>query len=167
MEYAEWTSNIAIVVDGVLRAPNDNAVIMSGALVYHSLVKTHRVTLIIDSMAKEKVQYWLRVNGLFDHADEVYYEVGDPEDTPERRIQQIKKVKQHGALSFVMESDTEVVEKLHEHGIPAMLYVHPKYMLPDHRPGFEETVTPWNSLVATVRKEREMRAMDVRLNDNF
>ncbi len=167
METAEWTANIVMVVDGVLRAPNDNAAIMSGALLYHSLVKSHRVTLIIDSMAKEKIQYWLRMNGLVDHAGEVYYEVGDPEDTPTRRSMQIKKVKQHGALSFVIESDTEVVEKLHEQGVPAMLYVHPRYMLPDHRPGFEGTVTPWNSLVATVRKEKEMRAMDVRLNDNF
>ena len=167
MDNAEWSANIAIAVDGVLRAPNDNAAIMSGVLLYHSLVKSHRVTLIIDSMAKEKVQYWLRVNGLCDHVAEVYYEVGDPEDSSERRIQQIKKVKQHGALAFVIESDTEVVEKLHEQGVPAMLYVHPKYMLPDHRPGFAETVTPWNSLVSTVRKEREMRAMDVSLNDNF
>lgn len=164
---AEWSANVAMAVDGVLRAPNDNAMIMSGALLYHSLVKSHRVTLIIDSMAKERVQYWLRVNGLVDHADEVYYEVGDPEDTPSRRIQQIKKVKQHGALAFVVESDTEVAELLHEHGIASMLYVHPKYMLPDHRPGFKEEVTPWNSLVATVRKERELRALDVRLNDDF
>ncbi len=167
MENSEWSANVAIVVDGVLRAPNDNAAIMSGALLYHSLVKSHNVTLIVDSMAKSQVQYWLRMNGMVDHSGEVYYEVGDPEDAPERRKIQVRKIKQHGALAFVVESDTEVAEALHEIGVPTMLYVHPKYMLPDHRPGFEEVVTPWNSLVATVRKEKEMRAMDVRLNDNF
>jgi len=167
MENAEWSANIAMVVDGILRAPNDNAMIMSGALLYHSLVKSHRVTLIVDSMAREKVQYWLRVNGLVDHADEVYYEVGDPEDICDRRKLQLQKLRQHGAVSFVVESDTEAAEMFHEIGVPVMLYVHPKYMKPEHRPGFKQEVTPWNSLVTTVRKEREMRAMDVRLNDDF
>lgn len=167
MENAEWSANVAMVVDGILRAPNDNAVIMSGALLYHSLVKSHRLILIIDSMAKEKVQYWLRVNGFFDHADEVYYEVGDPESVVDRRKLQLQKIRQNGAVSFVVESDTEATEMFHEIGVPVMLYVHPKYMKPEHRPGFTQEVTPWNSLVDTVRKEREMRAMDVRLDDNF
>jgi hypothetical protein len=167
MDNAEWSANVAMVVDGVLRAPNDNAAIMSGALLYHSLVKSHRLTLIIDSMAKEKVQYWLRMNGFVDHAGEVYYEVEDPEDTVARRKQQIQKIRQHGGLSFVVESETDVAEMFYGMGIPCMLYVHPKYMKPEHRPGWEATVTPWNSLVDTVRKEREQRAMDVRLNDNF
>jgi hypothetical protein len=167
MENAEWSANVAMVVDGILRAPNDNAVIMSGALLYHSLVKSHRLILIIDSMAKEKVQYWLRVNGFFDHADEVYYEVGDPESVVDRRKLQLQKIRQNGAVSFVLESDTEATEMFHEIGVPVMLYVHPKYMKPEHRPGFTQEVTPWNSLVDTVRKEREMRAMDVRLDDNF
>lgn len=167
MENHEWTSNIAMVVDGILRAPNDSAVIMSGALLYHSLVKSHRVTLIVDSMAKEKVQYWLRVNGFFDHAGEVYYEVGDPENVVDRRKLQLQKIRQHGGLAFVVESDTEATEMFHDIGVPVLLYVHPKYMKPEHRPGFSQEVAPWNSLVSTVRKEREMRAMDVRLNDDF
>lgn len=167
MENSEWSTNIAIVVDGILRAPHDSAAIMSGMLLYHSLVRTHRVTLIIDSMARDKVQYWLRMNGLVDHVGEIYYELGDSEDTPTRRSKQVKRLRQQGALAFLIESDTEVAEKLHEQGVPTLLYVHPKYMLPDHRPGFEETVTPWSSLVNTIRKEKEMRAMDVRLNDDF
>lgn len=167
MDNNEWSANVAIVVEGVLRAPNDTNPIMSGVLLYRSLVQTHRVTLIIDSMAKEKVQYWLRMNGLVDHAAEIYYEIGDPEDATERRDRQVKRMKQNGPLTFMMESSPEVAEKMLEIGVPTLLYVHPLYMRPEHRPNYSEAPPSWNSLVETIRVEKEMKAGDVRINDDF
>lgn len=163
----EWSANVAIVVEGILRAPNDTNPIMSGILLYKSLVQTHRVTLIFDSMAKEKVQYWLRMNNLVDHAGEIYYEVGDPEDVSERRDIQVKRMKQNGPLTFIMESNPEVAEKMLEIGVPTLFYIHPHYMRPEHRPNYEAELPSWKSLMDTVRVEKEMKAGDVRLHDDF
>lgn len=162
---AEWTANVAMVVEGVLKPYDDTNPIMSGVLLYKSLVKLHRVTLVLDHREKASTQHWLKMSGLIDHAAEVYYEVGDPEDVAERRDYQVKRMKQSGPLSYIIESDPYVVEKMLETGVPAFLYVHPEYRRPEHRPGMKEELTSWDSLMATVMREKELRANDARLHE--
>lgn len=162
---AEWTANVAMVVEGVLKPYNDNNAIMAGVLLYKSLVMLHRVTLVIDHRDKAVTQHWLKMNGLIDHAAEVYYEVGDPEDVAERRDYQVKRMRQSGPLNYIIESDPHVVNKLFENGIPSFLFANPGYMRPEHRPGVKEELTSWDSLMATVLREKELRANDARLNE--
>lgn len=162
---SEWTANVAIVVEGVMKPYDDSNAIPSGILLYQSLVKLHRVTLILDHKEKASTQFWLKMNGLIDHAAEIYYETGDPDDVAERRDYQIKRLKQSGPLSYIVESDPYVVEKMLEIGVPAFLYVHPEYSRPEHRPGVKEELTSWDSLMATVLREKELRANDARLNE--
>src|SRR5574341_1170132 len=107
-----WGNHVAIVVNGILRQPNDSSVIIPGLLIYKSLVKDHRVSLIIDSAAKEKVQYFLIMNGLTDHVNEIYWDETDPENTGIRRLRQINRLRRQGPLSLVYESDIEAATKL-------------------------------------------------------
>lgn len=162
-----WGNHIAIVVNGVLKQPNDNSVIIPGLLLYKSLVKDHRVSLIIDSAAKEKVQYWLLMNSLTDHVNEIYWDETDHEDAPKRRLQQVARLKRNGPLSVVYESDVEVAEALLKNGIPTFLLLHPVYTHPEHRPGEIDEPTPWNQIVAEITRQNEARATDTRLTDIF
>lgn len=164
---SDWGNNIAMSVDGILRNPNDSAPIMSGVLLYYSLVKSHRVTLIFDTAARDKVQHWLRINNMTEHAGEIYWELEDPEDIVERREKQLGKIRAQGSLSLMVESDPSVAEMLLVKGIPTLLYLHPSYMRPEHRPDYEEEITPWGSLLDEVKRQRTMRSMDTRLNDQF
>lgn len=161
-----WGNHIAIVVEGILRQPNDSSPIMSGLMLYSSLVKDHRVSLIIDtsSDAKKKVQYWLLMNGMTDHIKEIYWEDTDPEDDAERRIAQVGRLRQDGPLSFVLESNTECATELLKAGIPSFLYLHPQYMHPEHRPGNSPNIKPWDELLAEQMRQREARATDIRLS---
>jgi len=160
-----WGNHVAIVVNGVLRQPNDSSVIIPGLLIYKSLVKDHRVSLIIDSAAKEKVQYWLLMNGLTDHVNEIYWEETDPDDDGARRLRQVARLRRQGPLSLVYESDTAVATKLLQAQIPTMLFLHPTYTHPDFRPGPAKEPTPWDSLLAEKIRQQEARATDTRLLD--
>lgn len=160
-----FSNHVAIVVEGILRQPNDSSVIIPGLLLYKSLVKDHRVSLIFDSSAKEKIQYWLLMNSLTDHVNEIYYEDIDPEDAPSRRLAQIGRLRKQGPLTLVFESNTEVAATLLERSIPTFLLLHPVYSHPDFRPGRSTEPTPWDKVVAEKVRQQEARATDTRLND--
>lgn len=162
-----WSNHVAIVVEGILKQPNDNGVIVPGLLLYKSLVKDHRVSLIIDSAAKDKVQYWLLMNSLTDHVNEIYWDDIDPDNIVDRRMKQIERLRRQGPLSLVFESDTEVAAALLDAGIPSFLYLHPMYTQPEHRPGYRKEITPWDDLVAEKVRQKEARATDTRLTDFF
>lgn len=160
-----WGNHVAIVVNGILRQPNDSSVIIPGLLIYKSLVKDHRVSLIIDSAAKEKVQYWLLMNGLTDHVNEIYWDETDSEDVAKRRLTQISRLRRQGPLSLVYEADTEAATALLKAQIPAMLFLHPTYTHPDFRPGTTTEPTPWSELLTEKVRQQEARATDTRLQD--
>lgn len=158
-----WGNHVAMVVEGILRQPNDSGVIIPGLLIYKSLVKDHRVSLVFDSANKEKIQYWLLMNSLTEHVNEIYWDDTDPEDTADRRLRQIARLRKQGPLSMVYESDTEAATALLEAQIPTMLFLHPQYTHPDFRPEAKSGVTPWNNLVAEKIRQQEARATDTRL----
>lgn len=161
----QWGNHVAIVVEGILKHPSDSSVIIPGLLIYKSLVKDHRVSLILDSNAKEKIQYWLLMNSLTDHIGEIYWEDTDSENVADRRINQVARLRTSGPLSLVYESDVSAATKLLNAGVPTMLFLHPQYTHPEFRPGYASEATPWNDLLAEKIKQQEARAMDTRLND--
>ena len=161
----QWGNHIAIVVEGILRQPNDSSIIIPGLLLYKSLVKDHRVSLIIDSAAKEKVQYWLLSNSLTEHINEIYWEVTDPEDPADRRLAQVSRLRNNGPLSMVYESNTAVATALLQNGISCFLFLHPQYTHPEFRPGFASGATPWNDLLNEKIRQQEARMTDTRLID--
>lgn len=162
-----WGNHIAISVDGVLKQPNDSGVIIPGLMLYKSLVKDHRVTLILDSAKRKSIQNWLVMNSLTDHIGEVYWEEHDSDDICDRRIAQVGRIRASGPLAAVYEADVEVAARLLNAGIPTFLFLHPKYTHPEFRPGHSTEPTPWNQLVAEVIRQEEARATDTRLKDLY
>lgn len=162
-----WSNHIAIVVDGIMRQPNDEGVIIPGFLLYKSLVKDHRVTLIIDSAQRKSIHNWLVINGLTDHTREVYWEDTDPDDVSDRRIAQIGRIRVNSPLAMVYESNAEVAARLLNAGIPTFLLLHPSYTHPEFRPGHANEPTPWNQILTEVKRQQEARATDTRLKDLY
>lgn len=161
----QWGNHVAIVVEGILKHPSDNSVIIPGLLMYKSFVKDHRVSLIFDSNNKEKIQYWLIMNGLTEHVGEIYWEDHDPDDKEKRRLAQVARLKTGGMLAMVYEADMDAARALLNAGVPTMLFLHPQYAHPEFRPGYTSEATPWDDLVAEKTRQQEARAMDTRLND--
>lgn len=161
----QWGNHVAIVVEGILRQPNDSSVIIPGLLIYKSLVKDHRVSLIFDSSAKEKIQYWLLMNSLTEHVGEIYWDDIDSEDVGERRLAQVARLRTSGPLSLVYESNTTAAVRLLNAGIPTFLFLHPQYTHPEFRPGHSSNATPWNDLLKEKIRQQEARVTDTRLND--
>jgi len=118
-----------------------------------------------DSAAKEKVQYWLLMNGLTDHVNEIYWDETDPDEVGTRRLRQVSRLKRQGPLSLVYEADTEAATALLKSQIPTMLFLHPTYTHPDFRPGHSSEPTPWNELVLEKVRQQEARSTDTRLQD--
>lgn len=161
----QWGNHVAIVVEGVLKNSADNSVIIPGLLLYKSFVKDHRVSLIFDSNNKEKIQYWLIMNGLTEHVGEIYWEDHDSDDVAKRRLAQVARLKTGGMLALVYEANTISATALLNAGIPTMLFLHPQYAHPEFRPGYVTEATPWEELLAEKTRQEEARAMDTRLTD--
>lgn len=160
-----WGNHVVIAVEGVMRTAEDAAPIMAGLLLYKSLVKTHRVTLVIDNPNSMFIQHWLMINGFIDHTNEIYCEPDDPEDIVERRVAQIGRIRSNGPLSLLIESNTDVATKTLSIGIPTFLFLHPQYIHPDFRPDAQLEVTPWETLLNEQKRQREARARDERLKE--
>lgn len=161
----QWGNHVAIAVEGVLKHPSDNSVIIPGLLLYKSFNKDHRVSLLFDSNNKEKIQYWLIMNGLTEHIGEVYWEDHDSDDKVKRRLAQINRLRAKGNLSLVYEADTDCATALLNAGVPTMLFLHPQYAHPEFHPKFHNEATPWQKLLAEKTRQQEARAMDTRLNE--
>jgi hypothetical protein len=160
-----WGNHVGIVVNGVMKGDNDVAPIIPGLLLYRSLVKTHRVSLIIDESNRMQIQYWLKVNGFIDHTNEVYFEVDDPIDVVERREAQISRLRSTGSFSLLIESDMRVAKRMLETGVPTFLFLRPQYTHPDFDPNAQFEVTPWESILNEQIRQREARANDERLKE--
>lgn len=156
-------NTVAIVIDGVLRAPVGEGLIDSGVKLYHSLLEHTRVALIADEVELDKVQHWLKVNGLTKHPVLVGAKVTDPEGDSARRLKQIARLREaQSYLDFLVEPDPQVAADCLQNGVPVLLALHPKYSRPDHRPDFRGAITPWGALVSEVERQAELRETDNR-----
>lgn len=162
---ADWSPNIAMVVEGILKPYNADHALPAGIRLFHALAETHRVVLIVDSDKKKETEFWLQMNGVVRHAGIIYNEPGNPEDKADRREWQIKQIKQQGHFNYIIESDPSVVERMLKIGVPTFFYVHPEYAIDDHRPGTKQELTSWDSLMSAVRREKELRVGDTRFED--
>lgn len=154
-----WGNHIAIVVEGILKQPNNEAPIISGLLLYKSLVKTHRISLIFDGAGKNIIHHWLLKNGIVEHTGEIYVETTDPTEIGPRRIAQVQRLTRNGPLAMVIESDVEAAVSLLEKQIPTLLYLHPSFTHHEHRPDYKGSPKPWNDVVDELKRQQEARIL--------
>lgn len=154
---------IAICIDGVLRQPVGGGVIAIGNVLYHSLAETSNIALIADSQSAEQANHWLMVNGFTEHSYLVLRRPEDPDDNGDARVRQLIRLKEVGPIEALIEPDPAIAETVISSGTPVLLCSHPAYSQPEHLPGYRSTATAWESLVAEIDRQREIKAEDKRL----
>lgn len=147
-----------IVLDGVLSHGRTGALNTQGMHLYASLASTGRLAILC-GQDYEKADYFLKSNGLKQHA---YLIPEDPMDAPDdagRRMGQIGKLRAQSCnVEFVVEPNPAVAARLFDSGIPTLLYLHPLYSNPAFRPDYENKAKPWDDLVNHVDYQTDLRA---------
>lgn len=154
-----WGNHIAIVVEGVLKQPHSESLIIAGVTLYKSLVAGSRVSLIFDGPQKNTTHHWLMVNRLLEHTGEVYQETTDPVGQGPKRVAQVTRLLRQGPLALVLESDTEAAAALLERQIPTFLFLHPSFTHPEHRPDYKAPRSPWSDVVSELGRQKEARLL--------
>lgn len=154
------SSTVAITVDGVLRHPRTRAANLQGMLLYNALATTNRLALLTST--DEDTDWFLKFNGLTEHAFVMPEVLSDGPTSADRRIAQVGRLRQQGcAVESVIDPDPEVAAALYENGIPVMLYLHPQYTQPSFRPDYKSVAKPWDSLVSAVDYQIQLRTNTV------
>jgi hypothetical protein len=157
------TASVVIVVEGVLQQNNGDGVNPQGTRLYEGFKDTYRLVLVSDMLEGDKVEYWLKINGFTEHALFLPGLLTDPDKVGGTRLRQLVNIRQaQNVVDFVVEPDPQVCAALLHDGIATMNYLHPKYSSPDHRPDWDGSPRPWDTLVAEVTRQEELRAKDVR-----
>lgn len=155
------SSTFVITVNGVLRHPRTKALNLQGMHLYRALATTGRLALLGDE-DQDGTEWFLRTNGLREHAYLITEEATDGPTPASRRLVQVARLRSKGyAIEAVIEPDPEVSAALLDAGIPVLTYLHPQYSTPSFRPDFDRTARPWDHLVSTVDYQIELRANDI------
>lgn len=156
---------IVINVDGVLRAMN-NSVITEGLSLFRNLAAENRVFLVSDNPDTRDVLHWLKLNNVRGFVELIT--AFGMDDSNSRRIEQIRLLRANGATEsmLLIDSNPLGVEKCFSIGITSLLFAQPAYMEPQHRPDYNRTPKPWDSLLGEITKQNELRGMDTRLAES-
>ena len=162
-----------IAIEGVLaRYPADPGryasmpSIESGMALLRGLNKVGPVILLSSFADTDKIHHWLQVQ-LITSKD---YEKLVPRshahsdlDEISLRVQQINLVRYYSyPIGLFIDSSSEVVAKAFSMGITSMLFAHPSYMRPEHRPDVEHSPRSWDSIERDAIRQRELMATDRR-----
>jgi len=149
-----------LTLEGVLQQPN-GAPNIQGFALYHALASQGRLAILCGE-DKEKANWFLATNDLVDHLIVVPERMDSHPSHLERRSIQLSHLMQQGHnVELVIEPDPEVVAHLHGMGIPALLYLHPKFSQPSFRPDWESEATPWSKLIEAVNYQEQLKAQHV------
>lgn len=156
------SGTVVLVLDGVLRREGTNAVNLQGLRLYHALASTGRLAILCGEDV-EMAEWFLRSNGLSEHA----YLIGEDKryasSVSGRREYQLSQLRAQGAhVEFVVEPNPDVAAYLFSIGVPVLVYLHPQYSQPSFRPDYGRTATPWDSLQAEIDYQIAMRVKDTR-----
>lgn len=156
-------SSVAVLsLEGVLQQEVTSGPIQPGVMLYHGLKSVYRLAVVIDQ-PREKALIWLMQNGLREHAYTVLHEPTDPDDPAERRLVQLQRLRGRGvSIGLFVDRDPDTVAKAMSAGIPSLLFVHPAYARPEHRPDHSDAPTPWGNLADEMDRQALLRSGDTR-----
>ena len=143
-------------IDGVLRDAS-GLPIREGLDLYEALCVHHRVVLASDS--PERDEQWLKMEGLRSHQEIAGIPPAFLRGTHGLRLAQAEALLGGGGdLSLVVDADPTAVLEATMRGIPAVLFVHPKFARPEWRADYSHIPRPWDELVAEIETQRTLAA---------
>jgi hypothetical protein len=150
-------SQVAIVLDGVMRKNDQESLNGPGMLLYRALEGYTRVS-ILAAGDPARVEHFLKINRISEFSQVEYTRESDGISRVARRLAQINRLRRVGHVDFVIEPDPEIAAELVAHGIPALLFAHPQFAIPTWRPDFTGGSRPWDNLVGELDRQLELRA---------
>lgn len=155
------SSTYVITLDGVLRHSRTEAINLQGMNLYRALATTGRLAILCGP-DEERADWFLRTNGLRQHAYLIPESLDASPTIAGRRMAQITRLRaQQCHIEFVVEPDPDVAAELLRAGIPTLVYLHPQYSQPSFRPDYKGVAKPWENLVTEVDYQIGMRALAV------
>lgn len=143
---------VLIACEGVLR-DNVGTPIPEGISLYAMLCQGYRVTLCLDSPLPQ-VEHWLRVNGLDRHDHVIDTSVAYA--GTDLRDRQIAVERTLSRVDMLLDPSPERVASGMRHGIPSLLFAHPRYARPEFRPDLTRKVRPWEEIAAEIDAQKEI-----------
>lgn len=157
------SATAAIVIEGVLKSTTGDSVIPSGLHLYHGLAQVMKIALVHDG-DEAQIARWLAINGFKDHVHLLTPEPDDVVGPAKRRVRQMIRLRELGCdVEFLVETNPKVAAKVFRSGSATMMMSHPKYSLPEFRPGSKSVAVPWSQLVREIKVQENLRASDVRI----
>jgi len=151
--------SIVVMFNGIIRRDRDQSMITEGTHLYRSLNETNRVLLLTDS--RERTDIWLKTNNLSKKIDDII-EVSDP-TAPNAVFREIEAIRSKGKIEFVVTEDLDLAKSLLEVGIPALIFLNPKYTRPEFRPDNRSGVKKWKEITAEIDRQQGLFTGDPRV----
>jgi hypothetical protein len=156
-----------IELEGVLckGTPPNAPPVWAGLQVYHALATQFR--LVVDSAHDDvtDIEHWLKVNSLARHTLVLQRDVGDPQDALGVREAHLAEWRSQGFdIALWLTSDPRVAASMMRAGITAVLFAHPQYARPEHRPDHESTLRPWDEIEEEVTAQLALREQTPRVD---
>lgn len=154
-----------IAIENVLaRVPDGDHLVRAmpiteGVTLYQALKQTHKIALVTNAASLEKVQHWLRVNGL------AGYTIVVLERTPRQgrslRGEQLECLRAQGySVDLFIDADPAAVAEAVHMGVTSLCFVSPRYARPEFRPDATNEIRPWDAIAAEVDAQNELRVRE-------
>lgn len=151
---------VVIPLDGVLQdhkaQPQHEMILMAAVL-----AENYRI-VVIGNDSVEGINRWLKMNGI-SASDDIMGDDGVASSRP-LRLRQIDSIRASGGISMVFEADATLAAQMVREGLKVLLYAHPRYIRPEHRPDAAGP-TPWADLVHELDVQQGLADADDRLKD--
>jgi hypothetical protein len=140
--------------------------IESGMALLRGLNKVGPVILLSSFSDTDKIHHWLKVQMIMSKDYEKLVprsHAHSDMDEVTLRLQQINLVRYYNyPINMLIDSSSEVIAKAFSMGITCVLFAHPSYMRPEHRPDVEHSPRSWDAIERDAIRQRELMATDPR-----
>lgn len=148
--------NIALVIEGVMKAPASEAPIPAGIGLYKALVEVeHRLHLLSEQRDK-LLEDWLKYNALPGYITLTQIHALDQQEGTLHRS--LGALRTTGQLDLVIDADTARCADIFTRGYTVMPFLSPSYARPHWRPDYDTTPRAWDLLEAEVHRQRDLSA---------
>jgi hypothetical protein len=155
-------------LEGVLckGSPPNGAPVWTGIQTYHALATQFR--LVVDTAHDDitEIEHWLKVNSLNRHTLVLQCEPEEAALGPvELRQAHLAEWRAHGFdIALWVTSDPLVAASMMRAGITSLLFAHPQFARPEHRPDHESTLRPWDAIEEEITAQLALREQAPRID---
>ncbi|MBD0734112.1 hypothetical protein [Streptomyces sp. CBMA29] len=148
---------VVMVVEGVLRLPQSEAMLVTGKGLFAALAPTTRLYLLSYAWTESELQSWLARNQLTGHLGIIT--ASGP--TPQQRLDALRRIRSW-RVELVIEPDPQCAALEIAEGWTALLHAPALYAEPAWRPDHTGHIRPWQALTDEMQHQENLRLRENR-----